>query len=178
MPVAVVESISLIMAPSHMHGIRCTPDPIFGDEPWDREMPIQDRFKVKYLKAAPYIVHACGLDPNVATVEDMDRRNARLKCLPCNDSYIRNWKGSVRLSVDRVERSVTEHGMPNDSSTSIWMQSRLRSYLLLRNPFRNRRGACCATLVLETLSHKTPQCVTSSTAWKEMTSKKVFTTLL
>jgi len=79
------------------------PDPIFGDEPWDREMPIQDRFKLKYLKAAPYIVYACGLDPNVATVEDMDRRNARLVCLSCNDSYVRNWKGSVRLSVDRVE---------------------------------------------------------------------------
>ncbi|KAI9570860.1 hypothetical protein HD554DRAFT_2312480 [Boletus coccyginus] len=71
------------------------PDPIFGSKPWDREMPVQERFKVICLKAAPYIVHACGLDPNVATVEDMDRRNARLKCLSCNDSYIRNWKGSL-----------------------------------------------------------------------------------
>ena len=77
--------------------------PIRADEEWSCEMPIQDRFSVKYLVDAPNIVRACGLDPNVATVEDMDRRNARLKCLYCKDSYIRNWKGSVRLSVDRVE---------------------------------------------------------------------------
>ena len=74
---------------------------------WERELPIQDRFNVKYSEDAPYIVHACGLDPNVATVEDMDRRNARLKCLVCNNSYIRNWRGAVSLSVDRIEQSVS-----------------------------------------------------------------------
>ncbi|KAI9454596.1 hypothetical protein HD554DRAFT_2244476 [Boletus coccyginus] len=66
------------------------------DGEWDREMPIQDRLGVKYLKDAPYVVHACGLDPNVATVEDMDRRNARLRCLYCNNLYIRSWKGALR----------------------------------------------------------------------------------
>ncbi|KAI9454590.1 hypothetical protein HD554DRAFT_2042983 [Boletus coccyginus] len=81
--------------------------PLFGGEPWDREMPVQDRFKVKWLEDAPNIVRACGLDPNVATVEDMDRRNARLTCLSCNDSCIRNWKGSLyhSTSYSHIEKT-------------------------------------------------------------------------
>ena len=82
------------------------PDLIRAKEGREREMPIQDRFKVRYLEDAPYIVRACGLDPNVATIEDMDQRNARLKCLSCKDSYMRNWKGAVSPSVDRAVRSV------------------------------------------------------------------------
>ncbi|KAI9454591.1 hypothetical protein HD554DRAFT_2031241 [Boletus coccyginus] len=149
-------------------------DPIHGKEGWEREMPIQDRFSVKYIEDAPYIVRACGLDPNVATVEDMDRRDARLKCLSCNNPYIRSWRGAVSLSADRAERSEIEHGMPIDScvirlivvslgryrvpthhagsssATSIWMQSRLPSCLPSRNPPRHRCAACYAVLVLET----------------------------
>ncbi|KAI9566218.1 hypothetical protein HD554DRAFT_1206515 [Boletus coccyginus] len=68
----------------------------FGEEMWECKLPIQNRFNVKYLEDAPYIVHACGLDPNVATVEDMDRLNARLKCLVCNSLCIRCWKGSLQ----------------------------------------------------------------------------------
>jgi len=57
---------------------------------------IRDRFGIEFLEEAPYIVHACGLDPNVATAEDLDRRNARLKCLTCNDSWVMNWRNAVR----------------------------------------------------------------------------------
>jgi hypothetical protein len=81
-------------------------DPICGTKEWECAMSLQDRFDVKFLEDAPYIVHACGLDPNVATVDDMDHRNARLKCLYCNKPYIRGWRGAVRPFVDRIERSV------------------------------------------------------------------------
>ncbi|KAF8547194.1 hypothetical protein OG21DRAFT_951948 [Imleria badia] len=73
------------------------PNPIGGAAEWERTMPIQKRFSVKFLEDAPYIVYACGLDPNVATVEDMDCRNARFKCLTCGgDSFIRTWRDSLR----------------------------------------------------------------------------------
>lgn len=62
--------------------------------------PIQSRFAIRHLEDAPYIVHACGLNPNVATVEDMDHRNARLKCLSCKPPHIRSWRNAVRLPVD------------------------------------------------------------------------------
>lgn len=69
---------------------------------WDLHKSIRDRFNVRFLEDAPYIVHACGLDPNVATVEDMDHRNARLKCMYCNKHqiYIRGWRDAVRPFVD------------------------------------------------------------------------------
>ena len=79
------------------------PNPIRGAAEWERTMAIQNRFSVQFLEDAPYIVHACGLDPNVATVEDMDHRNARLKCLLCNDPFIRTWRDSVRIFVDCTE---------------------------------------------------------------------------
>ena len=63
-------------------------------------MSFGNRFGIKFLEDAPYIIHACGLDPNVATAEDMDRRNARLKCLVCKGSYIRTWRDAVRVSID------------------------------------------------------------------------------
>ena len=51
---------------------------------------------LQYLEEAPYIVHACGLDPNVATVDDMDRRDARLRCLSCEGcTLIMNWRHAV-----------------------------------------------------------------------------------
>ncbi|KAG8221238.1 hypothetical protein J3R82DRAFT_1400 [Butyriboletus roseoflavus] len=57
---------------------------------------IHDRFGLQFLEEAPYIVHACGLDPNVATVDDMNRRNARLKCLSCGGrTLIMNWRHAV-----------------------------------------------------------------------------------
>lgn len=70
-----------------------------GRREWERAIPIQRRFGVRFLEEAPYIVHACGLDPHVATAEDMDRRNARLKCLLCKDSYVRSWRDAVCLSI-------------------------------------------------------------------------------
>lgn len=60
---------------------------------------IRDRFGIKFLEDAPYIVHACGLDPNMATAEDMDRWNARLKCLYCNSWRIMSWRDAVHLPV-------------------------------------------------------------------------------
>ena len=60
---------------------------------------IRDRFGIKFLKEAPYIVHACGLDPSVATSDDMDHRNARLRCLACKTpkTIIMNWRDAVCL---------------------------------------------------------------------------------
>jgi hypothetical protein len=60
---------------------------------------IRDRFGVKFLEEGPYIVHACGLDPSVATSDDMDHRNARLMCLACKTpiNYIMNWRDAVCL---------------------------------------------------------------------------------
>ncbi|KAF8547777.1 hypothetical protein OG21DRAFT_848516 [Imleria badia] len=74
--------------------LSCLPvsDSIDYSEP---NLSILDRFNVKFLEEAPYIVHACGLDPHVATAEDMDRRNARLKCLSCNDSRIMPWRDAL-----------------------------------------------------------------------------------
>ncbi|KAF8549224.1 hypothetical protein OG21DRAFT_1525951 [Imleria badia] len=45
---------------------------------------LPDRFRIECLEEAPYIIHACGLDPSVATADDMDRRNAQLRCLACH----------------------------------------------------------------------------------------------
>ena len=56
-----------------------------------------DQYGIEYVAEAPYIIHACGLDPNVATVADMDRRDARLKCLSCQNKSVFSWKLAVRL---------------------------------------------------------------------------------
>lgn len=59
--------------------------------------PLGRQLGVEMLEDAPYIVHACGLDPSVATVDDMDRRNARLRCLRCVSSVILvvDWRSAV-----------------------------------------------------------------------------------
>ena len=58
---------------------------------------IRDRFGIKFFEEAPYIVHACGLDPSVATSDDMDHRNARLRCLACKatNTIVMNWRDAV-----------------------------------------------------------------------------------
>ncbi|KAF8549756.1 hypothetical protein OG21DRAFT_1514883, partial [Imleria badia] len=59
----------------------------------ERTSSIWDRYGIGYVAEAPHLLHACGLDPNVATVDDtMDHCNARLKCLPCGDSRARRWR--------------------------------------------------------------------------------------
>ena len=51
---------------------------------------------LQFLEEAPYIIHACGLDPNVATAHDMDNRNARLRCLACEGrTLVMNWRHAV-----------------------------------------------------------------------------------
>ena len=65
---------------------------------WEHAGSVLDRYGIKYVAEAPYIIHVCGLDPNVATADDMDRRNARLKCLFCTDSLVRRWRDAVRLA--------------------------------------------------------------------------------
>ncbi|KAF8133325.1 hypothetical protein EV363DRAFT_1215048 [Boletus edulis] len=72
---------------------------------------IQDRYGIKYIVEAPYVVHACGLDPNVATVEDMDHQNARLKCLSCEDSCVRDWRAAVWHAL-YVHRWLRESELP------------------------------------------------------------------
>ena len=63
----------------------------------ERTGSIFDRYDIKYIAEAPDVIHACGLDPNVATADDMDRRNARLKCLSCGNSRVRRWRDAVCL---------------------------------------------------------------------------------
>lgn len=61
---------------------------------------IHDRCGLQFLEEAPYIIYACGLDPNVATVDDMDRRDARLRCLSCwGHTLVMNWKHAVRFAL-------------------------------------------------------------------------------
>ena len=72
----------------------------------ERAGSVWDRFRIKYVEEAPYIVHLCGLDPNVATAEDMDRRNPQFRCLSsrCSGSTSTwNWRDAVRLPL--AERS-------------------------------------------------------------------------
>lgn len=62
----------------------------------DVERSISDRYGVQFLDEAPYIIHACGLDPRAATADDMDHRDARLKCLCCEGrTLIMNWRHAV-----------------------------------------------------------------------------------
>lgn len=62
-----------------------------------RSGSIKERYGIVHIEVAPYVIHACGLDPNVATVDDMDRLDLRLKCLHCLGSPKR-WRDAVRLS--------------------------------------------------------------------------------
>ena len=72
--------------------------PLEDEDDSERTGSIWSRFGFKYVEEAPYVIHACGLDPAVATVEDMDRRNARFKCLSCEYEYSRffDWREAVR----------------------------------------------------------------------------------
>lgn len=76
----------------------------------DLTVPIEDRFSFEYLVEATTIVQACGLDPSVAMVDDMDRRNARLKCL-CNEwdalNIVMDWRSAVCLP--SAQRHMIEH---------------------------------------------------------------------
>ncbi|KAG9312160.1 hypothetical protein JVU11DRAFT_7450 [Chiua virens] len=69
-----------------------------------------DNFMICLFEEAPYIVHACGLDPNVATTDDMDRRNARLRCLACKSQrvIVMNWR-------DAMLHARVNHDLSNDS---------------------------------------------------------------
>jgi hypothetical protein len=146
--------------------------PSTGDEgDHERTGSIRDRFGIKYVEEAPYIVHVCGLDPNVATAEDMDRRNARLKCLsrPCsNFTSSWSWRDAVRLTLYRagvicgaerwccmvnnrcgtgmlpspVIEAVTHAG--SSSATMEWTKSGLPAYPTKGLSRRVRRGACYA----------------------------------
>lgn len=61
---------------------------------------IKDRFFIKFVVEAPYIVHVCGLDPNVAPADDMDHRNARLRCLYGSQelhNIVMDWRQAVSL---------------------------------------------------------------------------------
>ncbi|KAI9453172.1 hypothetical protein HD554DRAFT_2226611 [Boletus coccyginus] len=61
----------------------------------ERTGSLRDRYGIAYAAEAPYVIHACGLDPNVATADDKDRRDARLKCLSCQSSRVRRWRDAV-----------------------------------------------------------------------------------
>ncbi|KAF8546470.1 hypothetical protein OG21DRAFT_1491173 [Imleria badia] len=69
---------------------------IDDEDDTERTGSIWDRFGIEYAEAAPYVVYTCGLDPNVATVEDMERRNARLQCLSCQVWCSYSWREAVR----------------------------------------------------------------------------------
>lgn len=71
----------------------------WGEHDSERTGSIRDRFRISFLEEAPYIVRTCGLDPSVTTVDDMDHRNARLRCLCCKRqaNTIMNWRTAVCL---------------------------------------------------------------------------------
>ena len=83
---------------THLNAIGVVLGSIRCEDDSERTGSVNDRFGLQYLDEAPYIVYACGLDPNVATVDDMDHRNARLKCLSCGGRIlVMNWRHAVRL---------------------------------------------------------------------------------
>ncbi|KAH7884240.1 hypothetical protein F5I97DRAFT_1811758 [Phlebopus sp. FC_14] len=53
---------------------------------------------VQFFAGAAHVVRACGLDPESATAEDMEKRDARLVCNICSVSppLVRTWKNAVR----------------------------------------------------------------------------------
>ncbi|KAF8141131.1 hypothetical protein EV363DRAFT_1307184 [Boletus edulis] len=60
--------------------------------------PIVNKLCITFMEEAACIIHVCGLDPNVATVDDMDRRNARLRCLwdaPKSYNLVMNWRNAI-----------------------------------------------------------------------------------
>lgn len=71
--------------------------PKFRENDFEPIGSIKDESVIKYVEDAPYVVQACGLDPNVATAEDMDRRNARIKCV-CGCCRAYSWREAVRAS--------------------------------------------------------------------------------
>jgi len=68
-----------------------------GKGDMERTGSLGDRYSITYMAEAPYVIHACGLDPNVATADDMDRQDARLKCLSCRSSRVRRWRDAVSV---------------------------------------------------------------------------------
>ena len=80
----------------------------------ERTGSIPNLYGIQYVVEVPYVIRACGLDPNVATVDDMDSRNDRLMCLSCKYLGFKRWRDavrlvfcyvvSVRLSVDHAEQ--------------------------------------------------------------------------
>ena len=76
----------------------------YRDEDVSKHRSIGERLGIRSLKEAPYIIYACGLDPRVATSDNMDRRNARLICLVCEEgkrATVRDWRGAVCLYCSR-----------------------------------------------------------------------------
>ena len=70
--------------------------PDFCKENSERPGSISDEFGIQFFEEAPYIVDACGVDPHVATVNDMDHRNSRLRCLCCEGwTPTMNWRHAV-----------------------------------------------------------------------------------
>ncbi|KAF9228218.1 hypothetical protein BS17DRAFT_773271, partial [Gyrodon lividus] len=53
---------------------------------------------VELFTGAAHVVRACGMDPQTATVEDMDQRNARLMCNHCFDTHpkVWTWRSAIR----------------------------------------------------------------------------------
>ena len=87
----------------------------------DPTVPIEDRFSIKFLVGAANIVQACGLDPSVATMDDMDRRNARLRSL-CEymdeSNIVMDWRNAVCLR--SAQRHMIEHIHTN--RCGVWAQ--------------------------------------------------------
>ncbi|KAF9234865.1 hypothetical protein BU15DRAFT_52071 [Melanogaster broomeanus] len=55
---------------------------------------------VELFTGAAHVVRACGMDPQTATVEDMDKRDIRLRCnyCPCTTAKM-DWRTAVSLLV-------------------------------------------------------------------------------
>ncbi|KAF8548201.1 hypothetical protein OG21DRAFT_1449427, partial [Imleria badia] len=71
------------------------PGPALDEDVSMRGGSILDRFGVRFFEEAPYIVHACGLDPSVATADDMDQLMARLRCVACDGTNTMNWRDAM-----------------------------------------------------------------------------------
>ncbi|KAF8548382.1 hypothetical protein OG21DRAFT_1526530 [Imleria badia] len=120
----------------------------------ERTGSIWDRFSIEYAEAAPYVVHACGLDPNVATVEDMERRNARLQCLSCQD-WCYSWREAVWHATSSHESGQARWRPIDDDSEEM---QKIRAAELADNrdaSLRTSRCLLCRPRVGDELLHET-----------------------
>ncbi|EGO01221.1 hypothetical protein SERLA73DRAFT_179341 [Serpula lacrymans var. lacrymans S7.3] len=76
---------------------------IMGGHPWSVCRSGRRPSTVKYFSEAASIIHACGMDPSTATVNDMNRLDPRLRCDICivskHQTVVMTWRTAVGVGL-------------------------------------------------------------------------------